>query len=373
MCHNRHIAREALEKSKHLKGDSFTIRYDLVVIGDAANSLDTAAASPFINVPPSDMQKHFRDLLLYEEGTDVTFQVSGETIAAHRCVLAARSTVFKAELFGAMKEGTDTTSVIQVDGMDAQVFRAMLGFIYGDSLPETEEEKYAYVMWQHLLIAADRYDLGRLRLMCEEKLSEYVDVTTATAILMLAEQHSCGGLKKTCLEFLNSPANLQNVMDTGGLDSLAAVRSRGSDGGFARGSLTRQSRARGGAAAAASLAGAAHGVAPWQLRSPEQRAGDFVPRAPPSSVAPMVHLIGDGDGDGDVQGAEPCDAAAPRILPHAVPEDSGVSAMDARTATAVRIRKPTLIARWVLDQIPTAASCPSVLKDLIAMLAKLKQ
>ncbi|KAI4976496.1 hypothetical protein ZWY2020_050103 [Hordeum vulgare] len=76
--------------------------------------------------------------------------------------------------------------------------------------------------WQHLLIAADRYDLGRLRLMCEEKLSEYVDVTTATTILMLAEQHSCSGLKKTCLEFLNSPANLQNVMETGGLDSLAA-------------------------------------------------------------------------------------------------------------------------------------------------------
>ncbi|KAE8799316.1 TD and POZ domain-containing protein 4 [Hordeum vulgare] len=52
-------------------------------------------------------------------------------------------TVSKAELFGAMKEGTTTTCVIQVDGMDAQVFKEMLGFIYGDSLPETEEENYA--------------------------------------------------------------------------------------------------------------------------------------------------------------------------------------------------------------------------------------
>uniref|UniRef100_A0A8R7PPQ9 BTB domain-containing protein n=2 Tax=Triticum urartu TaxID=4572 RepID=A0A8R7PPQ9_TRIUA len=184
--------------------------------------MDTATASPSIKVPPSDMQQHFSDLLLAEEGTDVTFKVGSETIAAHRCVLAARSAVFKAELFGTMKEGTATTSVIQVDDMDAQIFRAMLGFIYSDWPPEIEEEEGADVMWQHLLIAADRYDLRRLRLMCEEKLSEYVDVSTATTILTLAEQHNCRGLKETCLEFLNSPANLQKVMATGGLDSLAA-------------------------------------------------------------------------------------------------------------------------------------------------------
>ncbi|KAB8112811.1 hypothetical protein EE612_051545, partial [Oryza sativa] len=38
-------------------------------------------------------------------GADVTFQVGGETVAAHRAVLAARSRVFRAELFGPMKEG----------------------------------------------------------------------------------------------------------------------------------------------------------------------------------------------------------------------------------------------------------------------------
>ncbi|XP_044354480.1 BTB/POZ and MATH domain-containing protein 2-like [Triticum aestivum] len=213
--------RDTLERSKYLKDDSFTLRCDIVVIGDA-NSRDTATTSPSIKVPSSDMQQHFSDLLLAEEGTDVTFKVGGETIAAHRCVLAARSAVFKAELFGTMKEGMMTTSVIQVDDMDAQVFRAMLGFIYSDSPSEIEEEEDADVMWQHLLIAADRYDLRRLRLMCEEKLSEYVDVTTATTILTLAEQHNCRGLKETCLEFLNSPANLQKVMASGGLDSLAA-------------------------------------------------------------------------------------------------------------------------------------------------------
>lgn len=168
-AYHQFIRRDTLER--YLKDDSFTLRCDIVVIADA-NSMDTATTPPSIKVPPSDMQQHFSDLLLAEEGTDVTFKVGGETIAAHRCVLAARSAVFKAELFGTMKEGTTTTSVIQVDDMDAQVFRAMLGFIYSDSPPDIEEEEDADVMWQHLLIAADRYDLRRLRLICEEKLSE---------------------------------------------------------------------------------------------------------------------------------------------------------------------------------------------------------
>jgi speckle-type POZ protein len=124
-------------------------------------------------------------------------------------------------LFGNMKEGVDT---IDVDGMDAQVFRAMLSFIYSDSLPpEMEDEKGdPDVMWKPLLIAADRYDLGRLRLMCEEKLAQYLDVSTVCTMLALAEQHNCHGLKGACLEFLNSPRNLQKVMAMDGLDSLAA-------------------------------------------------------------------------------------------------------------------------------------------------------
>jgi speckle-type POZ protein len=40
------------------------------------------------------------------DGADVTFQVGGEKLLAHRIVLAARLSVFKAELLGTMKEKT---------------------------------------------------------------------------------------------------------------------------------------------------------------------------------------------------------------------------------------------------------------------------
>ncbi|CAM0954263.1 unnamed protein product [Alopecurus aequalis] len=177
--------------------------------------------SPFVRVPPPDMQQHFTDLLMAKEGTDVTFKVGGETFVAHRCVLAARSRVFKAELFGPMKEGCMATAgVIHVEDMEAQAFRAMLNFIYSDSEPEHGKEDADDVVWQHLLAAADRYDLQRLKLMCEDKLCRFIDVNTTTTILALAERHSCDGLKKACYDFLGAPANLKAVATTDGFRHL---------------------------------------------------------------------------------------------------------------------------------------------------------
>ena len=61
--------------------------------------------SESLMVPPPVLQRHLGNLLDSELGGDVTFEVDGgELFAAHRCVLAARSSVFKAELFGSMVE-----------------------------------------------------------------------------------------------------------------------------------------------------------------------------------------------------------------------------------------------------------------------------
>ncbi|XP_047094845.1 BTB/POZ and MATH domain-containing protein 2-like [Lolium rigidum] len=210
--------RDALENSKHLKNDSFTIRCDVLVIENADAK---GSASQFVTVPPPDMQRHFTDLLIAKEGTDVTFKVGTEAFAAHRCILAARSRVFKAELFGPMKEGSMMTAdAITVDDMDARVFRAMLEFIYSDLEPELGKEDDEGVMWQHLLGAADRYDLQRLKLMCEDKLCRFIDVSTTTSILALAERHSCDGLKKACYDFLGAPGKLKAVAATDGFDHL---------------------------------------------------------------------------------------------------------------------------------------------------------
>ena len=129
-----------------------------------------------------------------------------------------------------MKESNNTTGVVRVDDMEAQVFKALLYFVYTDSLPKTEErgqgeeaeEEDDSIMSQHLLVAADRYNLGRPKLICEHKLFGYIEVGTGATILTLAEQHHCHGLKKACFEFLSSTANLRAVAASDGFKHLTS-------------------------------------------------------------------------------------------------------------------------------------------------------
>ncbi|GJN20680.1 hypothetical protein PR202_gb08083 [Eleusine coracana subsp. coracana] len=96
------IKREFLEKSDHIKNDRFTIRCDITIKKLEAEERTALPAS--VDVPPSDLHQHLGNLLVTKEGADVTFQVTGESFRAHRNILASRSPVFKAELFGAMRE-----------------------------------------------------------------------------------------------------------------------------------------------------------------------------------------------------------------------------------------------------------------------------
>jgi speckle-type POZ protein len=202
------IERKVLEESPYLKDDCFRVRCDITM-----NIHGNTHSRQLIAVPPSDMLCQIGCLLSSQEGVDVTFEVDGETFGAHRLVLAARSSVFKAELFGPMKE--KDMSHIQIDDMEASVFKATLHFIYNDTLPEIHRDDMT-AMAQHLLVAADRYRLERLNLICEDMLWYNINTSTLATTLALAEQHSCQGLKEACFEFLKTTANLKAVVDSDG-------------------------------------------------------------------------------------------------------------------------------------------------------------
>ncbi|XP_062200318.1 BTB/POZ and MATH domain-containing protein 2-like [Phragmites australis] len=212
------ISTAFLEKSEYLLDDCFKITCD-IIMSEELRTEDRIAASPFVAVPPSDLNRHLGDLLAAQDGADVTFQVAGETFRAHRFLLAARSPVFKAELWGTMKESAATMVSLRIDDMLPQVFKALLHFIYTDSLPEMEGQEEA-VMAQRLLEAAVRYGMPRLKLICEDRLCRHLDVRTAATTLVLAEQHNCHGLKEACIEFLKSPRLLEAVVETDGFEHL---------------------------------------------------------------------------------------------------------------------------------------------------------
>ncbi|XP_037419286.1 BTB/POZ and MATH domain-containing protein 1-like [Triticum dicoccoides] len=202
--------------------NNFSIKCDIVVFKKSRAQEGPAgpAAPRPVSVLPSDLNRHLGDLLETGKGADVVFEVAGHKFSAHRWLLAARSPVFNAELFGAMKESDIAVSVVRIGDMEAGVFEAFLGFMYTGSLPEMAKEEED-AMYQHLLVAADRYNMERLKLICEDKLCKRIDGSTVANVLALAELHHRRDLKDACYEFLSTPANLTEAMATDGSEHLS--------------------------------------------------------------------------------------------------------------------------------------------------------
>lgn len=216
--YKRFFRRAVLETSDFIKDGSLAISCTVGVVVSATQGPKLFS----IPVPESNLGVDFGDLLSSSVDHDMKFEVDGETFLAHKLVLAARSPVFKAQLFGPMRDRD--SHIIHVEDMEAPVFRAMLRFIYMDSLPDESDFSASpspsapTMMAQHLLAAADRYGLDRLRLLCEAKLCEGVSVDTVATTLALAEQHHSFQLKAVCLKF--AAANLAAVIQSDGYEHL---------------------------------------------------------------------------------------------------------------------------------------------------------
>ncbi|XP_044985095.1 BTB/POZ and MATH domain-containing protein 1-like [Hordeum vulgare subsp. vulgare] len=174
------LRRDEIEGSAYLRDDRLTIEC-VVTVFNKPHVTETKSF-PKIDMPPADMTEHVAKLLEEKKGFDVSFIVGGETIEAHRFVLAMRSPVFNAELYGSMREARPGQCInIEDISNDTELVRL-------------------------LLVAADRYAMDRLRLVCESILCEDLNRDTVATTLALADQHNCHQLKDACLQFIKLSA-----------------------------------------------------------------------------------------------------------------------------------------------------------------------
>lgn len=269
-CHGyrKFVRRSVLEASGsgYLVNDIVVIRYEIELVvtsGGALNKNAKLVPAASVNVPSyPTIGKQLISLLYDPDGNfDCTFDVEGEKFRAHKLILSSRSSVFAAMLRtgAAMKEGRD--GVVTLRDIKPDVFRLLLHFVYADEIPRggvedacgdgclqrgvslegddlamtvgddfngassmsksgraSDEVALDVPMTQHLLVAADRFDLSRLRAMCEARLCDSVDVSTVANTLMLAELNHAQALKRACMGFI--AANLSDVMSTEGYDAM---------------------------------------------------------------------------------------------------------------------------------------------------------
>ncbi|XP_023746536.1 BTB/POZ and MATH domain-containing protein 4 [Lactuca sativa] len=218
--YKRFYRRALLESSDYLKDDCLRIN---CTVGVVVSAVDCPRLHS-IKVPESDIGSHFGMLLDNKEGSDVVFNVSGQKFHAHKLVLAARSPVFRSVFFKQDEDG-DEHDEIDVADMEPKVFKAMLHFIYRDALMEDElgsssfsETCVSDSLIAKLLAAADKYDLGRLRRMCESHLCKDISVNSVGRALALADRYHATELKSVCLRF--AAENLAAVMRSDGFEYL---------------------------------------------------------------------------------------------------------------------------------------------------------
>lgn len=215
--YKRFFRRAMLESSDYLKDDCLKIN---CTVGVVVSAIDCSRLHS-IQVPESDIGAHFGMLLDNMEGSDITFNVSGEKFHAHKLVLVARSPAFRSEFFDKMVGDEQEVSVTD---MEPKVFKAMLHFVYRDALAEDESvdsgscSPISETLTAKLLAAADKYDLRRLRRVCESRLCQDISVNSVSRALALADRYHATELKAVCLRF--AAENLAAVMRSDGFEYL---------------------------------------------------------------------------------------------------------------------------------------------------------
>lgn len=143
----------------------------------------------------SAMQACYLNILKTGIHSDVTFEIEGKEIKAHRGILASRSKYFEAMFSGNFSESNQAT--IPIADVDAEIFQKMLEYIYSGNLPENALE-----IAHKLLPLGDKYELDDLVNDCEKLMIPNVILDNFVEYLIIAGFHLRSALKSSVFAFI---------------------------------------------------------------------------------------------------------------------------------------------------------------------------
>ena len=141
-------------------------------------------------------QAQMKKLLESETLSDFKIICQDRTFPVHKFALAARSEVFKAMLSLDTIENRDNE--IHITDMNSDIVWKMIRFVYSDEFDEdnTVEETL------ELLVAADKYYLHLLKMMCAASLEKNLSKENAELILLVAKTFRLEILERTARDFI---------------------------------------------------------------------------------------------------------------------------------------------------------------------------
>lgn len=176
--------------------------------------IEILKVTPLISAPDCTLDVDIQSAIADDEWQDVTLLVgpddSREEIKANKFMLVARSPVFARMFDNEMKERETSTVVIPDISPDA--FKVMLSFVYTGKLASINRH-----LAEKVLAAADKYQLVRLKAMCENLLNLVLNVKNAAHILSLANMYNGLELKQAAIKFVaDNNETCSKVMESEG-------------------------------------------------------------------------------------------------------------------------------------------------------------
>ena len=167
--------------------------------------LPTEPPTPAPEVLNCDLGQQLGSLLETATLSDVTLAAGNEKFKAHKAILSARSPVFRAMFkHDGFKEQQE--NFVRITDHDPKVVKEMLTFIYTGEAPELKEKAH------DLFCIADKYQLERLKQLCEKQLWTDISVKNVVDTLLLAMTHDLIRLKRRCTRFIAN--HIAEVMKT---------------------------------------------------------------------------------------------------------------------------------------------------------------
>eukprot|EP01126_Amoeba_proteus_P049147 TRINITY_DN5727_c0_g2_i6.p1 TRINITY_DN5727_c0_g2~~TRINITY_DN5727_c0_g2_i6.p1 ORF type:complete len:286 (-),score=55.05 TRINITY_DN5727_c0_g2_i6:119-976(-) len=148
----------------------------------------------------STLGKDLNSMFNNKIGSDIRLRASDSGcdpdsfIYAHKIILCSRSEVFKAMLLNDHKEGGSDEIVLQDISND--VLKKLLLFLYTDTVDINGETVL------ELFCAADKYNLPRLKYMCEVFMQENICLENVCTILEAADSYHANLLRAECIRWI---------------------------------------------------------------------------------------------------------------------------------------------------------------------------
>ena len=166
-------------------------------------------------------EKQIKEFLLHklhDEGTaDVSFQLrlTANTpsefvyVYAHRCVLETYAPELARICLSASDNNDENTSTVNITDVKPDIFRRMIYYVYGVSVPQTELRKHA----KDFIDVANKYSIVTLKMQAEASYMESTEITKDNVIdnLLYADEMGCALLKEAVMNFFPRAEDVESL------------------------------------------------------------------------------------------------------------------------------------------------------------------